>query len=404
MSERAVVVGGGAVGTACAHFLSLIGFDVTVVDRGDVGRGCSYANAGLIVPSHPHPTPGPGVVREGLSYLTRRDSPFWIRFPPGPELSRWIAAFMRSCGEEQHRRGTQALLSLSRASLELFADLDADFSFARGPVLHVYVKEGWEERAEEEARDFRELGFSASVLDGDALREREPAIGPGVLGGIAIEGQAWGDSFALCRSLTAGFDVLEGRAVRELIVDGGRAEGIVFEDEEELDADLVVLATGAWTPPLAQQLGLRVPIQPAKGYSCTAPAPSRSPRVPVMAEELRVAIAPIGDRLRVGGTLELGGFRQGIDRRRYEAVLHAADEVLAEPFPREGEAWYGYRPLTPDDLPLIGPVPGVDGVLVAAGHGTLGFTQSMATGKLVAELATGAEPSVPPEPFRPDRF
>jgi D-amino-acid dehydrogenase len=201
-----------------------------------------------------------------------------------------------------------------------------------------------------------------------------------------------------------GVTVREDTATERVLVEGGRMKGVVTGSGEEVPAEVVVLAAGAWTPALAVPLGLRLPIQPATGYSSTMPAWPGMPRMPVMLVEAHVILLPLGDRLRFAGTLELAGFRTGPDRIRYEAVVRAGRSALKDPPSSDGEAWYGFRPLMPDDLPAIGWVAGVEGVLVAAGHGTLGFTQSPATGKLIAELATGSSPSVPLKPFRPTRF
>jgi len=169
--------------------------------------------------------------------------------------------------------------------------------------------------------------------------------------------------------------------------------------------DVVVLAAGAWSPALARPLGLRLPIQPATGYSSTLPTWPGAPRHPVFVGESRVIVLPLGDRVRFAGTLELGGFRRSGDPVRSRAVLDAGRGAFAEPPPDAPvEHWFGFRPLMPDDLPAIGRAPRVDGVIVAAGHGTLGFTQGPATGKLVAELAVGRPASIPLEPFRPNRF
>jgi D-amino-acid dehydrogenase len=166
----------------------------------------------------------------------------------------------------------------------------------------------------------------------------------------------------------------------------------------------VVLAAGAWTSKLTAPLGLRLPIQPATGYSTTVPAWEGMPSTPVLLDESHVILLPLGDRLRFAGTLELAGFRSSPDPVRSTAVVRAGRAALKDPGPVDGEPWFGFRPLMADDLPAIGWMPGVAGAIVAAGHGTLGFTQSPITGKLVAELATGAIPSVTLEPFRPDRF
>jgi len=413
VGDRAVVVGAGAVGVSCAHFLAKVGFEVTVVDGGEVGRGCSYANAGLIVASHNVPLPGPGVVREGLGYLGRRDGPFYIRPRPDPGLARWIRLFLGACGAETRRRGAEALLALSRPSLEIVDGLvrsgDASFPYARGPLLSVFLSEDWEIAARAEAVEQEEAGFTARVLGQKEVRVVEPGVGSRVRGGVLVEDQAWGDCYAYVRSLADGLErdgasILEGVEVGQVVVSHGRAEGVIAGDEE-LPADVVVLAAGASTPVLVKPLGLRLPIQPARGYSSTFSAWEGAPRTPLMVGEAHVVLTPIGDRIRFAGTLELGAQGRPPDPVRAGAVVSAGRKSLPEEVPLEDEeTWFGYRPLTADDLPVIGWVPGVEGAIVAAGHGTLGFTQAAATGRVVAELASCEDPSVPLEPFSPDRF
>lgn len=408
-----MVVGAGAIGVACAHSLAAEGFEVTLLDRGEVGHGCSFANAGLIVPGHSQALPAPGVVREGLGHLLRRDAPFVIRPRADPALPRWLLSFYRSCGREPSRRATGALTALSRLGLELFDDLaeagEVSFGYRRGPLLNVYTSPGWRERARAFEAALVELGFRARTLEGDEVLGLEPALSPRVRGALLIEDQASGDSFAYVRSLADGLtrrgvEVRTETSVERVIVRRGRAAGVVLHSRQEIEADLVVLAAGAWTPRLCEPLGLRLPIQPATGYSCTVRAPEGAPALPVMLDEAHVVVLPLGDRVRFAGTLELAGFRTAPDPVRYGAVVRAGRAALRTPTPPDGQAWFGFRPLMADDLPAIGWVPGVDGVVVAAGHGTLGLTQSPSTGRLVAELAAGKPPSLPLEPFRPDRF
>ena len=413
MGERAVVVGGGAIGVACAHHLAEAGLDVTILERGEIAGGCSYANAGLIVPGYSHALPAPGVIREGFRHLMRRDGPFTIRPRPDPDLARWLFTFRRSCSPELYRRATRALTELSRLSLELFEDLErrgeVDFEYRRGPLLNVYLSDGWRDPARAFSDEVHALGFGGRLLEHDELLELEPPLSPAVRGAMLIEDQGSGDCFAYVRSLADGLArrgvrVRTGTPTERVLVRGGRAAGALTASGEEVPADLVVLAAGAWTPSLTAPLGLRLPIQPATGYSCTMPTWEGAPSLPIMLDEAHIAVLPLGDRVRFGGTLELAGFRTAPDPVRYRAVVRAGRAALRSSPPAGGEAWFGFRPLMPDDLPAIGWVPGVEGVMVAAGHGTLGFTQSPATGKLVAELASGTPPSVPLEPFRPDRF
>ena len=415
VGDRTVIVGGGAIGVACAHYLAEEGFEVTLVERDEVGRGCSFANAGLICPGHSEALPGPGVVAEGLRHLTRRDGPFTIRPRPDAALTRWLIRFWRASTAEAYERSTEILVGLSRLGLELHDDLvrsgAASFGFRRGPLLQAFRSEGWRAAAEANVEEAEELGFEARVLERDELLELEPALAPEHQGGLVLEDQGSGDCFAFVRTLAEGLEargvrVLEDTPVHRVLVRDGVATGVLAGDpEEEIDADLVVLAAGAWTPAVAEPLGLRLPIQPATGYSTTVPVWEGAPSLPVVLSEARVIVLPLGDRVRFAGTLELGGFRREADPVRSKAVATAGARALRVPPPENGaEHWFGFSPLMPDDLPAIGWAPKVEGVLVAAGHGTLGFTQSPATGKLVAEMATGTPTSLPVEPFRPDRF
>lgn len=391
-----------------ARSLARSGFDVTVVERGRIGGGCSYANCGLIVPSHSLPVPGPGVIREGLGYLARRDSPFAIR--PRPQLARWLLSFWRACDPETYRRGSEALVGLSRASLDRFDQLarELEFDFHRGPLLHAYRSQDGSARSSAEINELGSLGIRARRLSRDELLGIEPALSPSFLGGIAIEDQAWADPYAFVQGLAAELRrrgrIIEGTPVRRIVIMNGRSTGVETSDGP-IDADLIVLTAGARTASLAGQLGLRIPIQPAAGYSCTIAAPSNGPKLPVVLPERRVVLTPLAGRLRFGGTLELSGFRTSIDETRYRAVVRAGLEALSASVPRSAEEpWFGLRPLTSDGLPVIGWAPGVEGVMIATGHGMLGFTQAPITGELVADLAAGRRPSLSVHPFRPDRF
>jgi D-amino-acid dehydrogenase len=411
--KHAVVIGGGAVGVASAYFLYQTGWQVTVIDRGEVGRGCSYGNACLITPAHSRPLPGPGVVGQAVRWMARRDSPVYIRPRLDPAFLRWAWRFRASCTREAAERGSEALRALSRLSIDLFEEFgrapQPGFFYRRAGLLHVYLGEDALAAAREEQRSLAREGFEARVLSQSEARALEPALSPAVRGGLFIAGDAHGHSYDFVRSTAArlaqrGARFLTGRPVSRIIADRGRIRGVAI-DGEQVPADLVVLAAGAWTPSLAAPLGIDIPVQPAKGYSCTVDAFPGSPAIPVYIPGRRVAITPIGDRLRFGGTLELAGFATGLNAARYRAVVDAARLVLGDRLQmRNEEAWFGYRPVTPDGLPIIDRARAVDGLIVAAGHAMLGFTQSPATGRLVAELANGQRPSVPLEPFRLDRF
>jgi D-amino-acid dehydrogenase len=419
VAQQAVVIGGGAVGVASAYYLHQTGWQVTVVDRGEIGRGASYGNACLITPAHSHPLPGPGVLAQGIRWMLRRDSPLYVKPRLDPAFLRWAWRFRSFCTSDAAARGSDALRALSRMSLELFEELghapDPGFFYRRKGLLHVYLDDDAAAAARREREALAREGFDARVLSQSETLALEPSLNPVVRAGVFIEGDAHGHSYDFVQSLARriaqrGARLLTGRAVSRIVAGGGRVRGVAIDGAaagggEELPADLVVLAAGAWTPAIAATVGVSIPVQPAKGYSCTIDAFPGAPAIPVFVPGKRVAITPIGDRLRFGGTLELAGFADGLDATRYRAVIEVARLVLGDRLQMKNEeAWFGYRPVTPDGLPVIARAPRVDGLIVAAGHAMLGFTQSPATGKLVAELANGQPSSVPLEPFRLDRF
>jgi D-amino-acid dehydrogenase len=415
MARRAVVIGAGAIGVAAAYYLQSSGWRVTLVDRGDVGHGCSYANACLIVPSHSHPIPGPGVIRQALRWMVRRDSPLYVRPRIDRSLLRWLWQFGRFCSAEAAERGFHALVTLSHASLELFEDLahstGSSFFYERKGLLNVYLSEAGIAVARKEQARLQQAGFRVRLITGPEARAMEPALSDQILGALFVEGDAHGNCFEYVHALAAelekrGATLLKHRPVTRIVTEAGRVDRVIVGSPyEELPGDLVVLAAGAWTPELAKPLGILLPLQPAKGYSCTIDSSLGAPRIPIFVHERRIAITPLGPRLRFGGTLELAGLDLRLNETRYRAVIRSARQTLAHPIQLKNEApWCGLRALTPDGLPIIDRVPGIEGLIVAAGHGTLGYTQSPATGKLVADLANGQPPSLPLAPFRLARF
>ncbi|HSD48294.1 MAG TPA: FAD-dependent oxidoreductase, partial [Actinomycetota bacterium] len=197
MGGRAVVVGGGAIGVACAHYLAEEGFEVTLLDRGEVGCGCSFANAGLICPGHSDALPGPGVVAKGMRHLLRRESAFTIRPRAGVSVVPWLYRFWRSTPAQRNRRSTEALVALSRLSLELHDDLarrgTTSFGFRRGPLVFASASAEWRAEARATVEDAEGLGFEARVLERDELLALESALALNHRGGLLMEDQGSGD-------------------------------------------------------------------------------------------------------------------------------------------------------------------------------------------------------------------
>jgi D-amino-acid dehydrogenase len=411
---RVVVVGGGVIGVACAHYLNAAGWRVTLIDRGTVGSGCSHANCGFVCPSHVLPFAGPGAIGQTLKTLLRRDSPLSVRPRLDPALWGWFLRFARRCNRAdmlEAGRAIQALLNSSRTLYsELFAKEPLEAEWEERGLLFVFQSPHAMDHYAQTDRLLREeFHLGATRYGGEALNRLEPALKPGLAGGWHYEGDAHLRPDRLMASWrrqleSRGVELREGCAFEGFERDGRRVR-TVRTSEGELPAEAAVVAAGAWTPLLHKQLGCRVPIQPGKGYSITMPRPARCPAIPLIFEEHRVAVTPMRSGYRIGSTMEFAGYDPTLNRRRLDLLRRGAAHYLLEPTAEPvQEEWWGWRPMVPDGKPVVGHSPALENVLIAAGHGMLGLSMAPATGRLAAELLTEAAPHVDPAPYAATRF
>jgi D-amino-acid dehydrogenase len=413
-SGKVVVVGGGVIGAACAYYLNRSGWGVTVLDRGRFGRGCSHANCGFVCPSHVLPLAAPGAAVAALRTMFRRNSPLTIKPRLDPGLWSWLFSFARRCNPRdmlEAGRAIHALLASSRALYDrLLREEAIDCEWETRGLLFVFLTAaGLHHYAETDRLMGREFGIRARPVAAEALTELEPALRPGLAGGFHYEGDA---HLRPDRLMSAWRGVLERRGVT--VVEDCPAEAVVRERGRALAvvtprgrfvAEAFVFATGAWTPLLAKQIGCGVPIQPGKGYSITMPRPARCPSVPLIFDEHRVAVTPMRSGYRLGSTMEFAGYDATLNRSRLELLREGARHYLHEPYCEPvQEEWYGWRPMTYDGKPVIGPSPAAANLIVAAGHNMLGLSMAPATGKLVAELLGGSAPHIDPAPYSAGRF
>jgi D-amino-acid dehydrogenase len=411
---RVIVVGAGVVGAACAYFLSKAGYPVTMVDRGGFGAGCSHANCGFVSPSHVLPLAVPGVVWSTLGAMFKADSPFAIKPRFDLALWSWLWRFARRCNERDMLAagtGIAALLNSSRALYnDLFAAeaIDCDWQ-TRGLLFVFQTAKGMEHHAKTDKLLRERFNMPATRYDGDAVSTLEPALKPGLAGGWLYES----DAHLRPDKLMDGWrKVLESRGItiRENVEvtsfqrDGRQCRGVVTK-QETIPADVVVVATGAWTPLLNKSLGCSIPIQPGKGYSLTMARPARCPVYPMLFDEHRVAVTPMREAYRLGSTMEFAGYDTSLNPKRLDLLRKGARQYLHEPEAEPVlEQWYGWRPMTPDSLPILDRAPAMDNVWIAAGHNMLGLSMAPGTGKLMAELIAGVTPHLDPKPYRVGRF
>lgn len=410
MSRHALVVGAGVIGLSSAYHLRRRGFEVTVLERDRAGHAvASYGNAGIVVPSHFVPLAAPGVIGQALKWLLDPMSPFYVRPRPSRDLLRWSWRFWRSASSAHVRRAGPLLLALNLASRrlysELVSELGVDVGFTpRGILMLCHTQRGLDEEAAMAAAA-RDLGLDARVLDRAAVRALEGSAELDVVGAVHVAEDAHLDPGALMRALRAHLERTGVRFALGTEVTGVRDHGTGAEVELRLPdlqrttlrGDAVVIAAGSWSAQLARQLGLRLLLQPGKGYSLTIERPSQYLRTAAILVEARVSTTLIGKRFRIGGTMEIAGFDERISQARLEGIKRSAGRYFPR-LPRaeldEAAPWTGFRPVSPDGLPYLGRAPRHANVVVATGHAMMGFSLGPVTGKLVAELVAGESPTL----------
>lgn len=415
MSERldAIVIGGGIVGAASAFQLAERGASVVLLERGEICSGASYGNAGWIFPSHGTPLPAPGVIGQALRWLFDPESPFYVKPRLDLELARWLFGFLRAATASRALETLRLNRELSLANLALCAELASRpgvaIGFARRGLIVLCESDAGLAAAHHELGVLRQLGGDGRALSPADARELAPRVSGAIKGGVLFPVDAHVQPARLVAELARlavarGAQIRTGHEVLALSREGRRVTR-VHTTRGDFAAREVVIAGGAWSPQLSRELGLRLPVQGAKGYSITVRCPSDFGETPIMLSESKVFITPMGEVLRFGGTLELAGLDLSVNLRRVRAVERAVARVLpgVEREPHV-ETWRGLRPLTPDDRPIIGRARAFENLVVATGHGMSGISQGVVSGKLVAELVAGERPSLDLAPFSPDRF
>ncbi len=409
MTKHHVIVGGGVIGLCTAYYLAERGERVTVCDRGaENDPGCSYGNAGMITPSHFVPLAAPGAIRLALKWMWNPESPFYMKPRLDRRLIEWAWKFRRAATVEHVLRSSPLLLDLNLASRSCFMQFGREwgndfFLEEKGIVMVCNTEEGLEHELAT-AEMSRELGLAVEILDAGQLIRMEPDIRMSVAGGIYFPKDAylapWKFMSALIRRVRdRGVELLWNRAA-SLRNDGKRVQGDIAADE-------YIICGGAWSSAIARELELHLPMQAGKGYSLTLQRPRKKPRHAMILSEARVAVTPMGEALRFGGTMEITDTDLSINPSRVRGIIKAVPKYLpdfgADDF-RDVQPWAGLRPCSPDGLPYIGRFSRYENLSVATGHAMMGLSLGPITGKLMAETLAGETTSIPIEQLSPDRY
>lgn len=414
---RIVVLGAGLIGTATAYYLAKAGHEVVVLDRRNAaGLETSFANGALLTPSTSDSWAAPGTPQKILKWLGQEDAPMLLRLRALPGMIGWGLRFLRECRPERWEANTEAVLKLALFSMAALDKLQADerLTFDRNPpgLIKLFRDPLSMDSALRASALYQRLGVDCSALDPDGCLAVEPALRPirdKISGGVHYPADGSGDALKFTQALAERARSLGVSFLFEHDIAGFGTEGdrvtAVETSQGAIRGDSFVLALGSFSTPLGRKLGLTLPIYPAKGYSITVSAPgwNGAPRIPIADDGRKVAVVPLGDRLRVAGTVEFDGYDTNLNATRGQMLVDGLGDLYPD-YPREGriEHWSGLRPLTPDGRPIIGRSRWRN-LFLNTGHGPLGWTLAAGSGLAMAELVTGKNPSVDLAPFAPGR-
>jgi D-amino-acid dehydrogenase len=416
MSKKILIIGAGAIGLSSALHCARRGHDVTVIERDGAARdGCSFGNAGMIVPSHFVPLAAPGMVKLGLKMMWNPESPFYIKPRLDDELFDWAFKFWRAANAEHVRRSAPLLRDLSFASRALFEEFAEQTKneielLTRGLLMLCKTQHTLDDEAKFAAQA-NQLGVPAEILDAKQTAKIDPGVTMDVAGAIYFPKDAH-------LSPDKYMAVLQRQCEQAGVKFGWNAEviGLAVHENKiaavrisrgEVSADEIILCGGSWSPVIARELGLHIPIQAGKGYSLTLSQPRELPQLCSIFTEARMAVTPMGNTLRFGGTMEIAGLNEDINPVRVRGIIKAVATYFPKFSPADFEniqPWRGLRPCSPDGLPYLGRTAKFSNLIVATGHAMMGLSLSPITGQLVSEIVSGEKPSFDLSLLSPDRY
>ena len=405
---KVLVLGGGVIGVSTAYYLARAGHEVELVDRQPgPALETSFGNAGEVSPGYSAPWAGPGVPIKAIKWMLMHHSPLVIWPMLDPAMWRWGAAMLANCTERAYALNKSRMVPIAEYSRDCLKALRTEVGItyddrAQG-TLQLFRTQAQLDGIAKDVEVLQQYQVPFEVLDRAGFCQVEPALKHTqhkFVGALRLPGDETGDCFIFTNRLAemaAGLGVRFrwNTSIEALGVEGGRIT-TVRTAAGELKADAVVVALGSYSPQLLQPLGIRLPVYPVKGYSITLPITDAAgaPESTIMDETHKVAVTRLGDRIRVGGTAELAGFSTALREPRRRTLEH----VVTDLFPHGGDVskasfWCGLRPMTPDGTPIVGPTP-VPNLLLATGHGTLGWTMAAGTGRVIADLLSGRTPEI----------
>ncbi|WP_313199003.1 D-amino acid dehydrogenase [Rhizobium sp.] len=404
---KVIVLGAGVVGVTSAYQLAKAGHEVTVIDRQEgPALETSFANAGEVSFGYCSPWAAPGIPLKAMKWLFMQHAPLILRPKMDAAMLSWMTQMLMNCTSERYAINKSRMLRIADYARISLAEVRDETGIAYDERMQGTLQLfRTQQQLDASAKDVKALaadGVPYEVLDPDGCIRVEPAlkhVRQKMVGGLLTPKDETGDCFKFTNALALkaaamGVKFVYGTNIKALDVEVGAIKGVVT-DRETLRGDAVVVALGSYSPMLVKQFGIKLPVYPVKGYSLTIPIvdTSRAPESTVMDETYKIAITRLGDRIRVGGMAEISGYTNDLGQKRRATLEHSVTDLFPGGDVSKADFWSGLRPMTPDGTPVIGATK-VKGLFLNTGHGTLGWTMSCGSAKVISSIVSGKKPEI----------
>jgi D-amino-acid dehydrogenase len=406
------IIGGGIIALAAAQKLQAAGRRVTVIERHGIAEAASFGNAAAFAFSDILPLAVSGKIRQVPKWLLDPLGPLSIRPSYVLKAAPWLLRFWRAGWPDRIERSITAQGALMRvAAVEMasmLADTGLGFMVREDGSLELYESEAEFAASQPGWRARTDHGIAFEHVRGERMAELQPGLSPRFMSGTFVPGwqnvtDPYDFALALARAVQArGVAFLRGEATA--VVPDGDGVTITLANGQSLASAAAVIATGAWSRRLTDQLGDAIPLETERGYNTTLPLGAFDVQRQLVFGGHGFVITPLGDGVRIGGAVEFAGLDLPPNFKRSEAMLAKAARFLPGLKREGGTQWMGFRPSLPDSVPVIGPSRASPRIVYAFGHGHYGLTQSAGTGALVRDMLCGKAPAIDVAPFSAARF
>ncbi len=414
---KITILGAGVIGVTSAYYLAKAGHEVTVLDRqAGPALETSFANAGEVSFGYCSPWAAPGIPQKALKWIFMEHAPLILRPKLDVAMLSWMFRMLSNCTSERYALNKSRMLRLADYSRLALAEVRADTAIAYDErmqgTLQLFRTEAQLEASAKDVKALAADGIPYEVLDPAGCIRTEPALAhvrEKIVGGLLTPKDETGDCFKFTNALAKKAEELGvtfqwGIDIKALEVSGGTVKGVIT-GSGRMASDAVVVALGSYSPMLVKPHGISLPVYPVKGYSLTIPITdaSRAPESTVMDETYKIAITRLGDRIRVGGMAEISGYTNDLGLARRRTLEHSVTDLFPGGDVTKADFWSGLRPMTPDGTPVIGATK-VGNLFLNTGHGTLGWTMSCGSAKVLADIVSGRKADIETKDLAVSRY